>query len=69
MANGRKKKRTPVGEDETTAGYRSRQEEADFLEEAADAGSTQAKTRLGQAETNLERQAQIIKLRRKKPAP
>lgn len=69
MANGRKKKRSPVDEAEQTPGYRARLQEADELEEAADAGSTQAKVRLGHAEDNLERQANVIKLRRKKPAP
>lgn len=47
-------------------GYRRRKQELEDLQEAAEAGSTQAKVRVGAARRALERQENVIRLRRKK---
>lgn len=68
--HGKRRRREPVSEQEKTPGYRVRERELDELEEAAAAGSTQAKVRLSAARRALERSEHIIRLRRKRrPAP
>lgn len=66
----RKFRREPVSEQEKSPGYRVRERELDELEEAAEAGSTQAKVRLPQARGALQRQEHVIRLKRKRrPTP
>lgn len=61
-----KKKREPVGDEEVTPGYVQRQEELAEVEDAGGSLNRETRDLVKQRERNLERQENIIKLRRKK---
>lgn len=70
MANGKKPPREFVREDEKTPGYRRREQELAEIEDAGGSLNAQTAGAVRGARKALERQEQVIRLRRKRrPTP
>lgn len=70
MANGKKPSRELVREDEKTPGYRRREQELADIEDAGGSLNTETAGAVRVARSALERQEQVIRLRRKRrPSP